>query len=75
MSDILVEYFSTFKQFPPLYMTMTYEDEWYQKKMAEAVKTGKPITMDDLDEIKDADLVTGDDKKANAFKSFGKGGK
>ena len=76
MSDILGDYLARFGELPPLYMTMTYDDEWYQKKMAEAIKSGKPINMGELDEIKDADLVVeGGDGGEDAFKSFGKGSK
>ena len=67
-NEKLKEYFMRFGDFPPLFTTMTYEDEWYQKKMEEAINNGKPITEDDLSEIEGADLEI--EQPKTGFSSF-----
>lgn len=69
-NEKLKEYFMMFGDFPFLLTTMTYEDEWYQKKMEEAIKNGKPIVEEDLEEIQDYDVILREPQKG--FSNFKK---
>lgn len=67
---LIDRYYAEFGEFPPLFTTMSYEDDWYQEKMKKAIESGQPITTADLDEIQDADLVT-DSKGGKSLPGFG----
>lgn len=67
----LEEYVSQFGELPPLFMMATYDSEFYQKKMSDAVKMGTPITIEDLNGIEGVDVAYGNGKDPKeAFKSF-----
>ena len=51
--ELEYKYCETFGDFPPLLMMMSYNHPMYQKLMKKALKTGIPITADDIEnEIK-----------------------
>lgn len=67
MNETVLKYVARFGTLPPIYVTMTFESEWYQKKMREAIKSGKPMTDADFDEIKDADIDQAQGKSLPGF--------
>lgn len=58
-NKVLKEYFRVFGDFPPMLMTVPYDDEKYIILMKKAIREEKEITSEQLEEtFKDVDLVT-----------------
>ncbi|MCR5350794.1 MAG: hypothetical protein K6E20_07380 [Acholeplasmatales bacterium] len=47
---LLMEYHNKFGELPPLEMCLSYNHPMYQKLMKQALKTGEPITAEQIDE-------------------------
>ena len=47
---LIDKYLLRFDDFPPLYTTLSFEDEIYQELMQIALDRGEPITSDEIDE-------------------------
>ena len=71
-NKLLEEYRLEFFENPPLAITISYEDEVYQKLMEEALRTREKITPEKLDEeLKDIQYdvyIEEENKKFNKFK-------
>ena len=49
--ETLDKYYDKFNSFPPLPYTYNYDDKEIIKKMEEAIKKNKPLTMDDYEDL------------------------
>ena len=52
MNETLNKYFNKFNDYPLLPYGLRYENEIMIKKMEEAIKRGKPLTLKDFDNVR-----------------------